>query len=390
MSDESTSHHAEGPLLPTQPQRTWSTVNGGQSTSNFFSLNPRAPEFAPPKVSTSFIVPQPSSASLPAAPVSGRIPDSSIDSNPPAATSKAQTSFAIEPGAPTASSVTSHFNRLTAPPLLKIDTNTSSSSSSNPSPGLPPTPKLPPVSLPSTPGILPPNPLVVHLRSALEPRGSLFSTSSRDILSPLTVGTPNAGNAKTLQNFTPLSTPQGSQIFQKLPSGSVNGKGKEPYRSMYDDVEVIEDMKKNALAFLQKSLLVKNTFARWLKRTMDRAAWQEACRHGDEYRQKINSQSRHSSVHKTPRPVTPPEKKRQISMNGVDLSPLKKRIRKRISADYRPPRTDEDLVKRFTEVCTLLVPWFGAFIVSYDGPTFVLEHARTRTTLGSGILSRSL
>lgn len=115
---------------------------------------------------------------------------------------------------------------------------------------------------------------------------------------------------------------------------------------------MIEEMKKKALAFSRKSLLVKKIFARWLKRTMDRAAWHEACRHGDEYRQKINIQSRHSSVLSLPSTsATPQEKKRQVSTSGVGLSPPKKRTRKRISADYRPPRTDEDLAKRFKEVC---------------------------------------
>jgi hypothetical protein len=144
------------------------------------------------------------------------------------------------------------------PRLLRVNTNTSSVSSSSASPGLPPTPKLQPVSLPSTPSGPPPNPLVSHLRSALEHRGSLFSNSSKDILSPLVVGTPISSNAKTLHNFTPLSTPQGSQIFPNTTtSGHINGKGKAPDRSMYDNLEVTEEMKKKALAFSQKSLLVK-------------------------------------------------------------------------------------------------------------------------------------
>lgn len=119
---------------------------------------------------------------------------------------------------------------------------------------------------------------------------------------------------------------------------------------MYDDVEVVEEMKKKAHAFAQKSLLVKETFARWLKRAMDRATWHEACRQGDEYRQKVADENRHSSVLRlsSSRPEPPSEKKRRVS-NGVEVSPLRKRVRKKLT-EYRPPRTDEELAKRFKEV----------------------------------------
>ena len=355
-SEISNSSHAEGPR-PIQPPKFGLTANR-EPTSILptpIGLNIKAPEFTPPKISTPFTSSQPSSSSFPAAPTGGSAlhpsgsrpftATSTHTSFPAASITPPTTSVSNKLGAPTPPSVGSHLNRLTAPQLLRVNTNTSSVSSS-PSPGLPPTPKLQQVSLPSTPSA-PPNPIVSHLRSGLEQRGSLFSNSSKDILSPLVFGT-----QKTLQNFTPLSTPQGSQIFQTPPPLSINGKGKAPDRSMYDNLEVIEEMKKRALAFSQKSLLVKESFARWLKRAMDRAAWHEACQRGDEYRQKINNQSRHSSIlRSTPRPGTPPEKERQISMNGMDLSPPKKRTRKRISTGYQPPRTDEDLAKRFKEVC---------------------------------------
>ena len=110
-------------------------------------------------------------------------------------------------------------------------------------------------------------------------------------------------------------------------------------------------MEKKAFAFSRKGLLVRNSFARWLKRAINRATWHEACRHGDEYRQRINSQSRDSSVFRSPSRSVSPLEKRQI--NGVVSH--KKRTRKRISADYRPPRTDEGLATRFKEVCTLIM-----------------------------------
>lgn len=315
-------------------------------------MNPKAPEFTPPKVSTPF------TSSSSAAPTGGSAPSDSRpftarpthSSFPAVPVTSPITSVSNKLGPPTPPSVTSHPNRLTATQLLRVNTNTFSVSSSSPSPRLPPTPKLQPVSLPSTPSV-PSNPIVSHPRSALEHRGSLFSNNSNGILSPLVVGTPIASNVKTLHNFTPLSTPRSSQIFQTPPPPSINAKGKAPDRSLYDKLEVNEEMKKKSLAFLQKSLLVKDSFARWLKRAMDRAAWHEACRRGDEYRRKINNESRHSSIlRSTPTPDAPPERKHHVSMNGIDMSPAKKRTRKRISTGYQPPRTDEDLAKRFKEV----------------------------------------
>ena len=257
---------------------------------------------------------------------------------------------------PSSASATPQFIRLTAPPLLKINTNSSvdsASKSSSASPRVPHTPRIQPISLPSTPNIHPPNYFVDHLRSALEPRGSISWNNSQEILSPLVIGTPVAGSSKPLNNFTPLSTPQTSGIFQSAPPSKMNGKGKAANRLIYHDIEEAEEMKKKAVLFSQRSLLVKEIFGRWLKRAMDRAAWHEACRHGDEYRQRITNQnhSRQSSLARSfSRPETPLDKQRKLLTNGFNPSPPRKRARKRVSTDYRLPRTDAELAERFKEV----------------------------------------
>lgn len=119
---------------------------------------------------------------------------------------------------------------------------------------------------------------------------------------------------------------------------------------MYD-IEEIEEMEKKAQAFAQRSLLVKESFNHWVQRTMDRAAYVEASRHGDEYRQKLQQQSSRRSVLQAPINGVNGDKKRRISSNPlVRSSPQKKRARTRISAEYQPSRTDEELARRLKEV----------------------------------------
>lgn len=342
-------------------------VNGSSISLSTSLLNPKAPEFAPPNASApsrlSQTFPASTSDAVPAHDVRtvDNITSTQVTTdfqpslNSLTAPPTAQQTLGLKEIPPTSTSAIPQLIRLTAPPLLKINTNSSmdsSSKSSSASPRVPHTPRIQPISLPSTPNTQPPNLFIDHLRSALEHRGSISWNSSQEILSPLVIGTPIAGSPKPLNNFTPLSTPQTSGIFQSAPLSKMNGKGKAANRLIYHDIEEVEEMKKKAVMFSQRSLLVKEIFGRWLQRAIDRAAWHEACRHGDEYRQRINqNHSRQSSLARSlSRPETPPDKQRKLLTNGFSPSPPKKRARKRVSTEYRLPRTDAELAERFKEV----------------------------------------
>ena len=248
---------------------------------------------------------------------------------------------------------TSVNGRLTAPPLLKININTSTSSGpTSPTAGSPQIPpplsKPKPIPLPLTPStsIHPPNPLLDHLRGNLDTPGT---PRTPEMLSPLFIGTPTASGSKSLHNFSPFLPSKST----KPDTPTINGNSKAP-QIKYDENQV-EDMKNKALMFAQRSLLVKDCFKRWLKVATDRAEWLEACRQGDAYREKVHSRSR---------PASPPNGKRRISDIGLGSSEVnnppvqRKRARRRISGQYRPPRTDEELAKRFKEVQTVLVTRF--------------------------------
>uniref|UniRef100_A0A8H7XML3 Uncharacterized protein n=1 Tax=Psilocybe cubensis TaxID=181762 RepID=A0A8H7XML3_PSICU len=158
--------------------------------------------------------------------------------------------------------------------------------------------------------LLPPNPLLDHLRNSLERSSSSLSPSgSQELLSPLVVGSPTASpmGSFSIKNFTPLSTSQAPRIFIPPSPPKTNGKGKAPDLSIY--------------------------------------AWQ-----------RLALQTRKN--------MDVVDKKRRISTNGGRAiasmsdgpSPMKKRARKRLSSEYRLPRTDKDLANRFKEVQTCFFP----------------------------------
>lgn len=189
------------------------------------------------------------------------------------------------------------------------------------------------------------------------------------MLSPLVMGSPTMPDAKPFNNFTPLSTPKALRRFSAVAPAplSPSGKSKDSLHALYS-ADDIEALKERALAFARRSVLVRSTFERWVQRATDRAAYLEARRHDEEYRAKLHRARADERVG-----VLEParvgnrmsvDKKRRVSTNGTPgdehhhgQAPMKKRAaRKRVSGDYRAPRTDEELAKRFKEVQR--VPFF--------------------------------
>ncbi|PPQ99374.1 hypothetical protein CVT24_009204 [Panaeolus cyanescens] len=380
---------------PPKPQINGSIFGNpfATTTSTPPSLNPKAPSFVPSPASSSLFSTAPSKQESPQSDKKEPAPvpslptaTSSIFGSPFGVAPKPTTSPIPQPtpvtappfsllSKPTPPSTTPTppptTTRLVAPPLLKIDTNTSSSSTASAidSPKVPPPlTRQQPVALPETPRTVlqPPNALLGHLRSSLGSMESVTSpgtSGSQEILSPLTLGTPTNASFKPLNNFTPLSTPSTSRRFSgftpptpPVPPVTTNGKGKAPevkYTS-----EQVEELKAKALSFAQKGQLVKKFYKKWMYRTMDRAAYHEACRQSEKYHNKLQSSqsSRNGSLRlgSVSRPGTPADRKRRISMNAStstdpSVSPQKKRARKRVSREYKPPQTDEELAQRFKE-----------------------------------------
>ncbi|KAF5319652.1 hypothetical protein D9619_008595 [Psilocybe cf. subviscida] len=419
---------ASAPLTNTFPTSSNLGFSFPTTTKNGnASLNPQAPPFQPsegskptgfftqppPVPSSSFSLPPfsitsasgaaPSAPSPQASTTPARVPEAPVNGNASTVSSSSGALFGRRNSDHTPSpslmrksssgskSTTPPTTRPVAPPMLRIDTNTSTGSMSTSSSfvgnivgtaGAVNSPREPPqlarkapVSLPETP-TLPPNPLLGHLRNTLtgSPSGSM--NQSQEILSPLIMGSPTTGSLQNLRNFSPLSTPSIPRRFSiRCPSpteGSMatgkgisailsnnKGKGKAPERQQYTDAEE-EEMEQTAVRFEQRSVLVKEYFKRWVDRTTERLMYLEARRHGDEYRDRLK-QSGNGSLRKSvngrasvkDNALAALDKKRRMSRNGAEndvemrgASPLKKRPRK---SEYVPPRTDEELARRLKE-----------------------------------------
>lgn len=108
----------------------------------------------------------------------------------------------------------------------------------------------------------------------------------------------------------------------------------------------LDIMKATALHFARRSWLVKQAFSKWRRRLSDQAKWIEACRRSVRYKEKAQAERLSRSVDDPP------------ALNGrahrktpsETRAPLKKRLRERLSGDYRPPANDEELARRFEKV----------------------------------------
>lgn len=229
----------------------------------------------------------------------------------------------------------------------------------------PPLAKMQPIALPSTPTVAPTQ--TNGVSSLVKPNLSV----SYDILSPLPLSTSGLG---LVQNFSPVpspSKPVTEHKAQRRTSVTVNGKGKGKEVESTVQAPTPEEMRARALAFAQKGHLVKYYFEIWKQRAITHAAWLEACRQSDSYRRKVRGQ-RQARAEMT-------EKKRRISIASTiasDMSP-KKRVRRRISTEYQPPRTDEELAQRLKEVQILplkSVPLIGSMSFLLLLPSRTMKH----------------
>lgn len=110
----------------------------------------------------------------------------------------------------------------------------------------------------------------------------------------------------------------------------------------------LDIMKATAVHFARRGWLVKETFSKWRERVNDQARWIEACRRSTRYKEKAQAERLSRSLGGPPAPVS------NSRANGrtpfETRAPLKKRLRERLSGEYRPPADDEELAKRFEKV----------------------------------------
>ncbi|RDB21797.1 SAC3 family protein 1 [Hypsizygus marmoreus] len=329
---------------PSVAQPAPTAVNGlsfnGAMAAN---LNPKAPIFTPKVPPPTPVSPFGSLFQRSSSPSPSPVP---LPSNvpPTPAPLPSSSSFLFPPSSSKKPSPPSSQRTSTTPPVLpKINTDTSSTSflqTELKTPTFPPSlPKHKPISLPpSTPitGVTPSTALPGFFKSTLE---TAISSSNQEILSPLFLPSPTSSGLSIVNNFSPNGKIKAFAKAGPDRLGSlINGKGKSPAKVTIDE----NALQAKLMQFAQKSVVVKASFQHWHKRLLERVAWIEACQQSEAYGQKVKRQRHSLDSHF--------DKKRRISTGSVttDEMPQKKRVRKRMS-DYQPPRTDEELARRFKE-----------------------------------------
>ncbi|KAG6840779.1 hypothetical protein C0991_004384, partial [Blastosporella zonata] len=226
------------------------------------------------------------------------------------------------------------------PPVLpRINTNTSSgpSEAALVTPTVPPPPPKPHlISLPPTPTVAPPPKTILNFVKG-NVATPTSSTNHQGMLSPLFMPSPTTSG---LQEF-PFNRKSPSKGTAQQPASlllDIHGKGKSPAMPLVDK----EALEKTCSTFERKSAIVRFCLRRWHQRIIERVAWIEACRQSDAYKRKLKRQQQSPAYS---------DKKRRISAGPgtITESPIKKRLRRRVSSEYHPPRTDEELAQRLKE-----------------------------------------
>ncbi len=166
----------------------------------------------------------------------------------------------------------------------------------------------------------------------------------------------------------------------------LSSKGKEKARMSANTRSFDEEQAMELADGFSRREIVKQCLRRWVRRTADRAAWRDACSKSEAYREKVEGE-RKKKGRESVRNGSPSEKRRRTNSDISDTStrassPAKKRVKRRVSDKYQPPRTDADLVKRLKEV-TLL--WYSPFLAFSNA---LAEPGRTRTALDKGFVPR--
>lgn len=220
----------------------------------------------------------------------------------------------------------------------------------------PPLSRHQPISLPPTPTATMYIPSAISGSSTKSVFGSLkklqpisLTASPTEILSPLVLSSP--GTKSTLSSMASLQRRDSVQtplrigitaadleaVSTKLES-PLNGKALISSSTSKLSQETLES---KAFAFARRSLLIKEVFHEWMERTAGRTKWKEACRRSEAYSQLVHTERLSKGTSSLPQ-----ENKRKV-VSPERPSPVRKRLRNRLSSEYRPPASDDELVKRF-------------------------------------------
>ncbi|KIJ19387.1 hypothetical protein PAXINDRAFT_178967 [Paxillus involutus ATCC 200175] len=361
--------------LPTQPPQAhrsaFGPVNPPALGSELFTLNPLAATFTPPK-------PRPLAPSTPAnvfdtsgtslfstPPSNGVVPSTESHrqstSTFGAASSVFSTSISQSPTQDQSSSFPLSSGVSTPPPAPSSSSvplfgvmEDALSKLQTPSTQPPPLNRRQPLSLPSTPTatVFIPS-FVPHRQKSIfgslkNIQTSSLSAAPTEILSPLVLQSPGSKSFSSIPSLLRRDSIQ-SPLRAAISAADIEAKIEAPAERLETSVAAgpshvekptLDIMKATAHHFALSGWLVKESFSRWQQRLVERAKWIEACRRSTAYKEKVQAERLSRSV------GSPSEKKRKTAPQET-RTPLKKRLRSRLSGDYKPPQNDEELARRF-------------------------------------------
>jgi len=356
-------------------------------------LNPSAPAFSPPKPSPPVPSIPPSllpKTTQPAPPYTFDIPKIPPLSAPQPAGSSFLTHTPEDPQTTSAIRLIERRQTLwdfpgtsgpRRPPRINTDLASDGSISSPKAPPL--LKRVDPISLPPT---TPHTPLLTHPsfkgNKSLKGFPSVQNIQTpADILSPLNL-TPSI-NAQEFSFAMPVT----QQIDLSATTARLDGiaareeaKAEEGMTDKEKGSQWIIDSKEKAARFKSRGVLVKNCFSRWKQRFMEQMEYLEALRTDNERSNKLTNRELSASISVSS--CSGGDRKRRISGMSLD-SAQRKRARKRLSAKYAPPRTDDDLVRRLREVRQLK---HVQIATSQLTPTY---HRTTKRTSEGGLQGHS-
>ena len=206
------------------------------------------------------------------------------------------------------------------------------------------------------------------------------SPTPAEILSPLNIPSPGSSKWGPPSTIPASPTPGGPSdrppspllITEPLTTTRFKGKGKQVDR----DLDVL------AADFQRTHSPEVKYFKKWVKKATDFAAWQEACRRSDAYKDKITGERSLQTSKAMNGNARSYEVVKRRASTTTDPDHLSKRARRRKSVEYKAAINDEELVQQLKEVNQLS---FKASPSTYASSN-VSEPGGTSTTLGSGLI----
>jgi nuclear mRNA export protein SAC3 len=232
------------------------------------------------------------------------------------------------------------------PPRINTDLTSDGTTASPKVP--PPLKRTEPISLPPT---TPHTPLSSHPSfkgiKSLKSFPSIQSIQTPgEILSPLNL-TPSI-NAREFSFTIPADQqPELSAATAELESIAAEGAKTEEGKVNKKRSQWIAEAEEEATCFKRRGVLVKNCFSRWKRRLMDQVEYLEAVGKSEESSKKLRIERELSATVSVS--SNGGDRKRRVPGMSPDAA-QRKRVRKRQSIKYAPPRTDDDLVKKLQEV----------------------------------------